>query len=88
MPKVHQQGNGHEKHHAQRRQQREPRDRLELLHAEHVVKTRNGESAGHQARQVRVDDDHHAPLDDSLVRVNVTGKWREFHQDTSLSIPI
>ena len=88
MAKVHQQRQWHEYHDRQRRQQGQPGNRLEALHAEHVVKAGNRECAGDQARQVRVDHDQHAPLDHALVGVDITGERCGVHHETSLSMPI
>jgi hypothetical protein len=87
VAQVHQQGQRHEDHHAERGEQGQPGHRLETLHAEHVVEAGNRERAGHQARQVRVNDYQDAPLDDALVGVHVARERRGIHHETSLSMP-
>ena len=84
---MHQQRRGHEQHDAQGCQQREARNRFELLHSEDVIKARNGKCPGDQAGQIGVQNDQYAPRDNGLVRVHIAGEWGDFSHVTSLSIP-
>ena len=91
MTEMQQQRRRHEDHAAQRGHQGEVGDRAKLLQAEHLVEARNREGAGHQAGEIGIDDDQHAPGENRLVGIDVAGvgrgKKKRFHQLTSLSMP-